>query len=73
MTRVNAGAWKDSTTGKTKVAYRELSPKAVEVIASELVAAFGPTGVTMAGLERRDHERKQRELIDHKQALGDLQ
>jgi hypothetical protein len=73
LTSLNAGMWKDTSTGKTKVAYRELNAKAVEALSHKLVMAFGLTGVTIADLEKRDHERKQRELIEHNQALGDLQ
>ncbi|ANY78906.1 hypothetical protein BB934_12360 [Microvirga ossetica] len=73
LTKQNAGTWRDSSSGKTKIAYRELNAKAVDALSHKLVMAFGPTGVTIADLEKRDHERKQMELIEHNQALGDLQ
>jgi hypothetical protein len=73
LTSLNAGAWTDSSTGRKKVAYKELSPKAVEAMGKRLASAFGLAGVTLAGLERKDHERRQQELAAYHQALGDLQ
>ncbi|WP_147282354.1 hypothetical protein [Microvirga subterranea] len=73
LTNLNAGTWTDNATGRTKTAYRELSPKAVERLGMKLAIAFGPAGLTLAKLERKDHERKMRELTEYHQALGDIQ
>lgn len=73
LTSLNAGTWTDNATGKSKTAYRELSPKAVEGIGKKLATAFGPAGIALAKLERRDHERRMRELTEYHQALGDIQ
>lgn len=73
LTPLNAGSWIDGSTGKRKVAYRELSPRTVECMGKKLAAVFGPAGVTLARLEREDHQRRQRELTEYHQALGDIQ
>jgi hypothetical protein len=72
LTSLNAGSWTDSKTGRTKTAYRELSPKAVECMGKKLAGAFGVAGLALAELERKDHHRKQQETADYHRSLGDL-
>lgn len=73
LSPLNARRWADPTTGRTKTAYTELSPKAVEAIAAKLVAAFGATGVTIAQLERRQYERERQEQAAYHEAMGEIQ
>lgn len=73
LTMLNAGIYSKGSTGKTKTAYKELSPKAAEVLGRKLATAFGPAGLVLATLERKDHEKRLQELTEYRQALGDLQ
>lgn len=73
LTRLNADAWTDAKTGKRKLVYRDLAPGTVTIFSQWLAEALGAAGVHFATLERRDHERKQQELKDFHQALGDMQ
>lgn len=60
LTRTNAGQWKDTATGRVKMAYRELSPKVAATMAGWIVQALGGVGVVLARLERNQREEKQR-------------
>lgn len=71
LTQLNAGTWTDGT-GKAKSAYREVSPKVVECLGMKLARAFGPVGVIMAKLERRDHEAKVNDLAELREAVEGL-
>jgi len=61
LTDLNAGSWFDYETGKTKRAYRELSPRAAAVMGQWLAAAFGGAGLHLAKLEQIEADRKQQE------------
>ncbi|WP_246688072.1 hypothetical protein [Methylobacterium sp. WL120] len=72
LTEVNAGSWFNAHTGKTKRAYRELTPRAVMVLAGWLSDALGAVGLTLADMERREHDHRQRERQAMAEALGSL-
>lgn len=68
----NAGTYWDHKSGRVKRVYRDLPPRVAQVMADELVAAFGGPGVQLADLEKHQENTKrdeQRKLAD---ALGSL-
>jgi len=73
LTILNADTWIDPKSGKEKRVYRDLAPRAVTILSQWLAEALGTAGIHFAKLERQDHERKQQELKDFHQALGDMQ
>jgi len=73
LTILNADTWVDPKTGKEKRVYRDLAPRTVTILSQWLAETLGAAGVHFAKLERQDHERKQQELKDFHQALGEMQ
>lgn len=63
--------WNPMTEKLTR-AYRELPPRATEVIADWLVGILGGPGVHLAHLEKRDADRQQQEKIEFQQALQEM-
>jgi hypothetical protein len=61
LTDLNAGSWFDHQTGKTKRAYKELSPRAAMVLGQWLADAFGGAGLHLAMLEQTEVDKKQQE------------
>lgn len=61
LTDLNAGSWYDHQTGKTKRAYRELSPRAASVLGQWLAEAFGGAGLHLARLEQTEDDKRQEE------------
>jgi hypothetical protein len=61
LTDLNAGSWFDHQTGKTKRAYKELSPRAAMVLGLWLAEAFGGVGLHLAKLEQTEADKKQEE------------
>jgi hypothetical protein len=61
LTDLNAGSWFDHQTGKTKRAYKELSPRAAAVMSQWLADAFGGVGLHLARLEQNEADKKQQE------------
>lgn len=61
----HTGRWFDAKTGKQKCIYREMTPKAGNIIGQKLSRAFGATGIKLALLDERDREeaRKAQEAI----------
>lgn len=72
LTDSNAGTYWDARTGKMKRVYKDLAPKAMEVLAGQLVAAFGGAGLFIAGLERVEAEKARADHQCLSTALGDL-
>jgi hypothetical protein len=72
LTDLNAGSWFDHRSGKTKRAYKELTPRAASVLGQWLAHAFGGVGLHLAGLEQTEAERKQTELQAVREALNQL-
>lgn len=73
LTESNAGTYWDAQTGKMKRVYKDLTPKAMEVLAGQLVAAFGGAGLFIAGLERVEQEKARADHQNLSKALGELQ
>jgi hypothetical protein len=73
LTRLNADAWTDSKTGKKKLVYRDLSQRTVSIMGGWIAEALGTAGIMFARLERKDHEKKQEELLAFHQTLDDME
>jgi hypothetical protein len=65
LTKTNAGSYWEHTTGKTKLVYRDLSPRVMSAVAQYIKAAFGVAGIYVARLEEqeREQDRKEREEL----------
>jgi hypothetical protein len=59
LSEVNAGTWTDRTTGRRKLVYRELPPKAAAVLARWFIETLAGVGVLVARLE---HQQRQERL-----------
>jgi hypothetical protein len=70
LTEVNAGEWFDHKTGKTKRAYRDLSPRTTAVMADLLVRAFGAPGVMLAKREAEDLAKGAQQVKELGDAVG---
>lgn len=59
------GHWYDHRTGKQKRIYREMTPKAGDIIGQKLSIAFGAVGFRLALLDEKDREeaRKAKDAI----------
>lgn len=73
LTRLNADAWTDATTGKRKLVYRDLSQRTVSIMGGWIAEALGPAGIMFARLDRKDHEKEQKALIAFRDALGSME
>jgi hypothetical protein len=72
LSDVNAGTWFDAASGRTKRAYRELTPRATATLGQWFADAFGGSGLHLAKLERDDQEARQRDAQELRDALGEL-
>ena len=54
LTRANAGSYCDNATKRTRLVYRDLPPRAAEVLAAALTDAFGLPGRLLAEKERAE-------------------
>jgi hypothetical protein len=72
LTDVNAGEYFDHKTGKQKRVYRDVSPKAAEVMGAMLVEVFGVVGLQLAKLEREDGANEEKARADYQAAVGEL-
>jgi hypothetical protein len=72
LTRLNAKVW-TGASGRKKTAYNELGPKVVHVLGMKLAETFGTVGLTLAKLERQDHERRFNESTKFREALRDIE
>lgn len=72
LTDGQAGTYWDAKAGKVRRVYRDLTPKAMDVLAGQLATAFGGAGLFMAGLERVELEKAQTERRSLSKALGEL-
>lgn len=68
-----AGQYWDPKTKRTRRTYRDLPPRVVEVMSSELVAAFGGAGMQLADLEKQRANIAQEDKRRLADALGALQ
>jgi hypothetical protein len=73
LTEVNAGEWYDHKTGKTKRAYRDLSPRTTAIMADLLVQTFGAPGVMLAKREAEDLAKGAQQVAELGEAVRALQ
>jgi hypothetical protein len=73
LTEVNAGEWFDHKTGKTKRAYKDLSPRTTAIMADLLVRTFGAPGVMLAKREAEDLARGAQQVKELGDAVGAMQ
>lgn len=66
-------AWDGAGDGRQRRAMRELEPKTVEYLSAILVELFGPAGVKVAQLERREEEERRKERLAYADALAEVQ
>ncbi len=59
LTEKNAGLYWDNEEKRTKRVYRDMPPRAVEVLAGWLVQAFGQAGLILARKEQEDRQAAQ--------------
>jgi hypothetical protein len=72
LTDLNAGCWFDNQTGKTKRAYKELTPRASMVMGQWFADALGGAGLHLARLEQTEADKKQSEIRAMHDALSRL-
>ena len=73
LSRLNAGEYWDNKVRKSRLVYKDPSPRATKVMAELLEEAFGGVGLFLARLDQRDAERAASERADLAAALGELQ
>lgn len=66
------GHWYDHHTGKQKRIYREMTPKAGDIIGQKLSSAFGAVGFRLALLDERDREQARKAKDDLETAIKEL-
>ncbi|MBR0991029.1 hypothetical protein JQ580_09930 [Bradyrhizobium japonicum] len=64
--------WSGASDGRDRRAMKELEPKTAEYLSSLLVRLFGPAGVRVAQLERREEEEQRKERLAYYAALGEV-
>jgi hypothetical protein len=72
LTDLDVGSWFDHQTGKTRRAYKELTPRAAMVMGQWLAQAFGGAGLHLARLEQTEADKKQSEQRAMHDALSRL-
>ncbi|WP_334417498.1 MULTISPECIES: hypothetical protein [unclassified Bradyrhizobium] len=65
--------WDGAGDGRKRRAMKELEPKTTEYFSGILVELFGPAGVKMVQLERREEEERRKERLAYYDALGEVQ
>jgi hypothetical protein len=64
--------WNGASDGRERRAMKELEPKTVEYLSGLLVELFGPAGLKVAQLERREEEERRKERLAYYEALADV-
>lgn len=72
LTDVNAGTWYDHETGKVKRAYRELPPRTAAIMAGWVIPVFGPLGIHLARLERKEQQATEEKGEAFRRSMEDL-
>jgi hypothetical protein len=62
--------WNGAGDGRKHRAMKELEPKTVEYLSGLLVELFGPAGLKIAQLERREEEERRKERLAYADALA---
>jgi hypothetical protein len=65
--------WDSAGDGRKRRAMKELEPKTTEYFSGILVELFGPAGLKVAQLERREEEERRKERLAYYDALGEVQ
>ncbi|MEZ2142647.1 hypothetical protein AAE026_10085 [Bradyrhizobium sp. DN5] len=65
--------WSGASDGRERRAMKELEPRTVEYLSALLVKLFGPAGVRVAQLERREEEEQRKEQLAFYEALGEVE
>lgn len=65
--------WSGAGDGRERRAMKELEPKTVAYLSALLVKLFGPAGVRVAQLERREEEEQRKERLAFYDALGEVE
>ncbi len=68
----HVGQWHDHRTGKQKRIYREMTPKAGDIIGQKLSRIFGAIGFQFALLDERDREEDRRTKATIADAIKEL-
>ena len=69
----NFAEWDGAGDGRKRRAMKELEPKTTEGFGGILVELFGPAGVKVAQLERREEEGRRNERLSYFDALREVQ
>ncbi len=73
LSSTSYGEWDGAGDGRKRRAMQELEPKTTEYLSGILVELFGPAGVKVAQLERREEEERRREQLEYHTALREMQ
>ena len=65
--------WDGAGDGRKRRAMKDLEPKTAEYLSAILVELFGPAGLKVAQLERREEEERRKERLAYFEALGEVQ
>ena len=65
--------WDGAGDGRKRRAMKELEPKTTEWFSGILVELFGPAGLKVAQLERREEEERRKERLAYYDALAEVQ
>ncbi|MCK1745916.1 hypothetical protein IVA80_35425 [Bradyrhizobium sp. 139] len=65
--------WSGASDGRERRAIKELEPRTVEYLSGLLVELFGPAGVRVAQLERREEEEQRKERLVYYEALSEVE
>lgn len=65
--------WEGASDGRSRRAMKELEPRAVAYTANLLVELFGPAGVKITQLERRDEDERNKGQAAYGAALAEVQ
>lgn len=64
--------WSGASDGRERRAMKELEPRTAEYLSELLVGLFGPAGVRIAQLEKREEEEQRKERLAYYNALGEV-
>ena len=65
--------WDGAGDGRKRRAMKDLEPKTAEYLSAILVELFGPAGLKVAQLERREEEERRKERLAYYESLGEVQ
>ncbi|MDA9441639.1 hypothetical protein XH98_21640 [Bradyrhizobium sp. CCBAU 51745] len=65
--------WSGASDGRERRAMKELEPRTAEYLSGLLVELFGPAGVRVAQVEKREEEDQRKERLAYYEALGEVE